>query len=54
MTAAGRMVNLVNAVMAEGDAEPRVFEMLESGLRMLLESRDAAGRRCFFRSACWV
>ena len=42
MTAAGRMVNLVNAVMAEGDAEPRVFEMLESGLRMLLESRDAA------------
>ena len=39
MTAAGRMVNLVSAVMAEGDAEPRVFEMLESGLRTLLDSR---------------
>ncbi len=49
MTAAGRMVNLVNAVMAEGDAEPRVFEMLESGLRMLLESRDAAWTALLFQ-----
>ncbi|MCW5798330.1 MAG: DNA repair protein RecO [Nitrospira sp.] len=49
MTAAGRMVNLVSAVMAEGDAEPRVFEMLESGLRTLLESRDAAWTTLLFQ-----
>lgn len=49
MTAAGRMVNLVGAVMAEGDPEPRVFEMLESGLRTLLESRDAAWTTLLFQ-----
>lgn len=49
MTAAGRMVNLVNAVMAEGDAEPRVFDMLESGLRLLLDSRDAAWTTVLFQ-----
>lgn len=49
MTAAGRMVNLVSAVMAEGDAEPRVFEMLESGLRTLMESRDAAWTTVLFQ-----
>ena len=54
MAAAGRMVNFVSAVMADGDAEPRVFEMLESkdyarcwrvGMRH--------GRHCCFRFVCW-
>lgn len=49
MTAAGRMVNLVSAVMADGDTEPRVFEMLEAGLRTLLESRDAAWTTLLFQ-----
>jgi DNA repair protein RecO (recombination protein O) len=49
MAAAGRMVNLVSAVMAEGDAEPRVFDMLVEGLRTLLESRDAAWTTLLFQ-----
>ncbi|MCC2641979.1 MAG: putative repair protein RecO [Nitrospira sp.] len=49
MAAAGRMVNLVSAVMADGDAEPRVFEALEAGLRTLQESRDAAWTALLFQ-----
>jgi len=49
MAAAGRMVNLVGAVMAEGDAEPRVFEGLEQGLRSLLTSRDVAWTTLLFQ-----
>jgi len=49
MTAAGRMVNLVNVLMPEGDAEPRVFEVLETGLRTLLDSRDAAWTTLLFQ-----
>ncbi len=49
MAAAGRMVNLVGAVMAEGDAEPHVFEVLETGLRSLLDSRDAAWTTLLFQ-----
>lgn len=49
MAAAGRMVNFVNAVMAEGDPEPLVFEVLERGLRTLLESRDAAWTTVLFQ-----
>jgi DNA repair protein RecO (recombination protein O) len=49
MTAAGRMVNLVGAVTAEGDAEPRVFDMLEQGLRSLLTSRDTAWTTLLFQ-----
>ena len=49
MAAAGRMVNLVNAVMADGDAEPKVFELLESGLRTLLDCRDAAWTTLLFQ-----
>ncbi|NGZ95884.1 MAG: DNA repair protein RecO [Nitrospira sp. WS110] len=49
MAAAGRMVNFVSAVMAEGDAEPLVFEVLETGLRTLLESRDAAWTTLLFQ-----
>ena len=40
MTAAARMVNLVAAVVAEGDPDPRMFEALEQGLRSLVASRD--------------
>ena len=40
MTAAARMVNLVAAVVAEGDPDPRMFEALEQGLRSLVVSRD--------------
>jgi DNA repair protein RecO (recombination protein O) len=49
MTAAGRMVNLVNALMADGDAEFNVFELLESGLRSLVGSRDAAWTTLLFQ-----
>ncbi len=49
MAAAGRMVNLVSAVMADGDPEPRVFELLESGMRTLLDSRDAAWTTLLFQ-----
>ncbi|MBX3237347.1 MAG: DNA repair protein RecO [Nitrospiraceae bacterium] len=49
MAAASRMVNLVGAVMAEGDAEPRVFEGLEQGLRSLLMSRDVAWTTLLFQ-----
>ena len=49
MAAAGRMVNLVSAVVADGDAEPRVFELLESGLRALLDSRDAVWTALLFQ-----
>jgi len=49
MTAAGRMVNLVSAVMADGDPEPMVFDLLESGLRTLLNSRDAAWTTLLFQ-----
>lgn len=40
MTAAARMVNLVAAVVAEGDADARMFEGLEQGLRHLMASSD--------------
>ncbi len=40
MTAAARMVNLVAAIAAEGDADVRMFEGLEQGLRHLLASSD--------------
>lgn len=40
MTAAARMVNLVAAVVAEGDADSRMFEGLEQGLRHLSTSSD--------------
>ncbi|HET6675657.1 MAG TPA: DNA repair protein RecO [Nitrospiraceae bacterium] len=40
MTAAARMVNLVAAIAAEGDADSRMFEALEQGLRHLLASSD--------------
>ncbi|MFO0768080.1 MAG: DNA repair protein RecO [Nitrospiraceae bacterium] len=49
MAAASRMVNLVGAVMAEGDAEPRVFRRLEQGLRSLLMSRDVAWTTLLFQ-----
>ena len=49
MAAAGRMVNLVNALMPDGDAEPKVFEWLESGLRTLVGSRDAAWTTLLFQ-----
>ena len=49
MAAAGRMVNVVGAVTAEGDAEPRVFQMLEQGLRSLLNSRDAIWTTILFQ-----
>jgi DNA repair protein RecO (recombination protein O) len=40
MAAAARMVNLVAAIAAEGDADARMFEGLEQGLRHLLVSSD--------------
>lgn len=40
MTAAARMANVVCAVTPDGDPEPRIFEMLENGLRVLQESSD--------------
>ena len=40
MTVAARMVNFVAAVAAEGDADSRLFEGLEQGLRDLLTSSD--------------
>ena len=40
MTAAARMVNLVAAIVAEGDPDPRMFEALEQGLRSLVATRD--------------
>lgn len=40
MTAAARIVNLVSAVVAEGDPDSRMFEALEQALRSLVESRD--------------
>lgn len=41
MTAAARMVNLVSAIAAEGDADSRMFEGFEQGLRHLLASSDS-------------
>jgi DNA repair protein RecO (recombination protein O) len=40
MASAARMVNLVSAVAAEGDADSRLFEGLEEGLRILLTTSD--------------
>ena len=40
MTAAGRLVNLVAALTAEGDPCPRVFETLEAGLQVLQQDPD--------------
>ena len=39
MTSAGRMVNVVSAVTADGDPDPRLFETLEQGLASLAERR---------------
>lgn len=40
MAAAARMTNVVSAVTPDGDPEPRLFEILESGLRALQDSSD--------------
>jgi DNA repair protein RecO (recombination protein O) len=40
MSSAARLVNLVAAVTAEGDAGPRIFQTLLTGLRSLLESSE--------------
>jgi DNA repair protein RecO (recombination protein O) len=40
MAAAGRLVNLVEAVTGEGDAGPKTFNTLVTGLRALGESSD--------------
>lgn len=42
MAAAGRLVNLVNAMTAEGDPCPGVFETLVAGLRALEGSQEPA------------
>ncbi|WP_447980319.1 DNA repair protein RecO [Candidatus Nitrospira bockiana] len=41
MSAAARLANLVAAVTGEGDAGPKLFDMLLSGLRALQGSADA-------------
>lgn len=40
MTAAARTANLVSAVTPDGDPAPRLFEILEDGLRSLQDSSD--------------
>jgi DNA repair protein RecO (recombination protein O) len=40
MSGAGRLVNLVAALTAEGDPSPRVFDTLVQGLRVLQGSRE--------------
>ncbi|MGQ0811195.1 MAG: DNA repair protein RecO [Nitrospiraceae bacterium] len=42
MSAAARMVNLVAAVTADSDPEPRLFDTLKSALQSLLTCRDPA------------
>ncbi len=42
MAGAGRLVNLVNAMTAEGDSCPKVFETLVEGLRALQAYREPA------------
>ncbi|HSE58422.1 MAG TPA: DNA repair protein RecO [Nitrospiraceae bacterium] len=40
MTAAARLVNIVAAVTAEGDADAKIFEALKAGLQAVQLSRD--------------
>lgn len=49
MAAAGRLVNLVNAMTAEGDPCPRMFETLVAGLRALDGGQDPAWTALLFQ-----